>query len=75
MNLKEVFRIKANRQKVQLAMARACLGIPELEAATQIPVPTIKNVLSGRGVRPATLGKVAAALGVDPTEILEEATA
>ena len=33
---------------------------------------TVKNVLDGRSVRPATLGKVARALGVDPLEIMEQ---
>jgi hypothetical protein len=65
--------MKADKKKMELAMARACLGIPEIKAATHMPEPTIKNVLYGRGVRPATLGKIAVALGVDPVELIEEA--
>ena len=67
-----MLRLKANKQKVELAMARAHIGLAELKAKTQMPEPTIKNVLYGRGVRPASLGRVATALGVDPAEMIEQ---
>ncbi len=64
--------MKANRNKLQLAMARACMNPSDLIIAAMMPEPTVKNVLTGRNVRPATLGRIAKALNVDPSEILEQ---
>lgn len=47
------------------------MSTDDLTKAAAIPRPTINNVITGRNVRPATLGRVAAALGVDVTEIME----
>lgn len=63
--------MKADRQKLELAMARACMESRDLPDAAQLPRPTVQNLIVGKSVRPATLGKVARALGVDPTEIME----
>ena len=65
--------MKANRKKLELAMARACMNSADLPAATQLPRPTVNNAIVGKSVRPATLGKIARALGVDVTDIIEEA--
>lgn len=64
--------MKANKNKLRLAMARACMNPQDLAKAAEMPAQTINGVLRGRGVRPATLGRIAKALGVDVTEILEE---
>lgn len=64
--------MKANRAKLDLALARACMTPCSLSTAASMPRPTINNVISGRNVRPATIGRVARALGVDVTEIVEE---
>lgn len=64
--------MKADRKKLKLAMARACMSNADLLAATGLPGPAVKNVLAGKGVRPTTLGHVAKALGVDPVEIIGE---
>lgn len=64
--------MKANKKVVQLAMARACLSRRELAEKAGIPEPTLQRVINHRSVRPATLGKVARALGVDPLEIMEQ---
>ena len=63
--------MKVNRQKLYLAMARACMDSAELPKAAGLPRPTVQGAIVGRNVRPATLGKIAKALGVDPTEIME----
>lgn len=63
--------MKASREKLELAMARACMTPDELTAAAEMPRPTINNVITGRSVRPATLGRIARALGCDPADILE----
>lgn len=64
--------MKTDRKKLELAMARACMGTSDLQIATGIPRPTINNVISGRSVRPSTLGRVAKALGVDVVELIKD---
>ena len=64
--------MKANKKALLLAMARACVGRKEISEKAGMPEMTVKNVLDGSSVKPATLGKVARALGVDPLEIMEQ---
>lgn len=64
--------MKANRRKLQLAMANACLTSRQLAETTGMPRPSVNNVLCGRNVKPATIGRVAKALGVPVIEILEQ---
>lgn len=64
--------MKVNRNKLQLAMARACMNTIDLSVKAEMPVQTINGVLRGRSIRPATLGRIAKALGVDVTDILEK---
>ena len=64
--------MRADREKLQLAMARACMNTKHLACATQLPIQTVNGTLRERGVRPATLGLIAKALGVDVAEILKE---
>ena len=63
--------MKADRRKLELAMAAACMTTKQLAEASQMPRPSVTNVISGRSVKPATLGRVAKALGVDVTSIVE----
>jgi len=65
-------RMKVNKRKLELSMARACMNTAELIKATGMPRPTVNNAITGRDVRPGTLGRIARALGIDVTEILEE---
>lgn len=64
--------MKANRKAIDLAMARTCMSISDIANKAEMPEMTVKNVITGRSVRPYTLGKVARALGVDPLEIMEK---
>lgn len=64
--------MKANRDKLRLAMARACMNPQDLAKAAEMPPQTVNGVLRGRGVRPATIGRIAKALGVDVAELLEK---
>ena len=64
--------MKADRKKLELAMAMACMNTEDLQKASNIPRSTLNNVISGRNVRPGTIGRVAKGLGVDVTEILED---
>ncbi|MFR1612673.1 MAG: hypothetical protein ACLSUD_04985 [Lachnospiraceae bacterium] len=63
--------MKINRQKFDLARARACMGPKEIEAAG-FPRGTLSTALNSENVRPETAGRLAKALGVDVTEIIEE---
>lgn len=64
--------MKVNRQKLELAMARACMDSKDLPMAAQLPRPTVNNAIVGKSVRPGTLGRIAKALNCDPADILEE---
>lgn len=61
-----------DHKKLSLAMARSCLTTAELAAVAQMPRATLDNAIAGRSIRPATLGRIAKALGVDPAELLRE---
>ena len=62
--------MKLDRDKYLLARARACMGQKDLEAAG-ITTGTLCRAIGGGDVRPETVGKIARALGVDVTEIIE----
>ena len=64
--------MKADTNKLRLAMARACMNPQDLAKAAQMPAQTVNGALRGRSVRPATLGRIAKALGADPAEILKK---
>lgn len=61
--------MKINAKKYELARARACMGPKELEAAG-ISRGTLCNIRK-RNLKPQTIGRIAAALGVDVTEIID----
>lgn len=63
--------MKLDRQKFTIARARACMGQKDFEKAG-IPKGTLCRAMSGRSLKPETLGKIAKALGVDVIEILED---
>lgn len=64
--------MKADRRKLEIAMANACMNTNDIQKVSDLPRPTLNNVISGRNVRPGTIGRVAKALGVDVTEIIEQ---
>lgn len=61
--------MKIDREKYLLARANACMSIKDLVAAG-IPRDTLYRA-ERKNVRPETAGKIADALGVDVTEIIE----
>ena len=63
--------MKLNRKEFELARARACMGQKDFEKAG-IPKGTLCRAMSGRSLKPETLGKIAKALGVDVAEIIEQ---
>ena len=64
--------MKVDRQKLKLAMARACMSTEDLTTAAQLPRPTVNNAIVGKSVRPKTVGCIAKALGCDPADIIEK---
>lgn len=53
-------------------MARAQLNRDTLARKAEMPIPTVCNVYSRGSCKPATVGRIAAALGIDVTEILAD---
>lgn len=64
--------VKLDKQKLRIAMARACMDADDVVRAAEMPRPTFNGAMQGRSIRPATLGRIARALGVDVTEIIKE---
>ena len=61
-----------SKAKVELAFAVACMNPYDLCEVTKIQYQTYRRVINGNEAKPATVGKIAKALGVDPAELLEE---
>lgn len=64
--------MKVDKRKLEIAMARAQLNRDTLAMKACMPIPTVCNVYSRGSCKPATVGRIAAALGVDVTEILAD---
>ena len=62
----------ADKHKLHLAMARACMNPQDLAKAAEMPPQTVNGVLRERSARPGTIGRIAKALGVDVTEIIKQ---
>ena len=62
--------MKADKEKLQIAMANACITAKELSEKAGMPRPTFNGVVGGKNVRPVTMGRIARALGVSVTDIL-----
>lgn len=60
-----------NKNKLELALARACLNQRDLRKIG-ISNHTMLRATKGENITPKTVGKVAKALGVDVADILEE---
>jgi transcriptional regulator with XRE-family HTH domain len=69
----EVKQVQISKAKLNLAQARAELSYGELQEKSGISNGTLARILRGvQQPRPATVGKLARALGVDPVELMEE---
>ena len=64
--------MKLDKRKIEIAMARAQLSREDLSEKSNLPFTTIRNAIQRTGCRPITAGKIAKALGVDVTEIIED---
>lgn len=62
--------MRIDRDKVELAMARKKMTQEELAEAYGVTRSGMASVLRSLNVKPTTVGRLAAALGVDPEEII-----
>lgn len=63
--------LKVSQDKVQLIMAGKCMNPYSLCGAAGITYATYRRIMKGGSCKVGTMGKIAKALGVDVTEILE----
>lgn len=63
--------MKVNRKKLKIAEARTCIGRKEILAAG-FPDGTLRGVVSGRNLKPETVGRLAKIMGVDVLDLIEE---
>jgi transcriptional regulator with XRE-family HTH domain len=65
--------LKINKQKLKLAMAKCCLSMKELSKISGVSIITLARANNGRQEpRPITIGKIAKALNVDVSELIDE---
>lgn len=64
--------MKLDKRKLEIAMARAMFSREDLASKAELSVNTVGNVYSRAKCRPWTLGRIAAALGVDVAELLAD---
>lgn len=62
--------MKIDNHKLDLLLAKRCMNLRDLR--TETSPQTLTRIRRGEDVLPATLGRIAKALGVDPVEILKE---
>lgn len=61
--------MKADRQKVRLAMERARMTVHDVAKNADLPPQTTAAIICGMDVKPDTLSRIAQALGVDLADI------
>lgn len=63
--------MKIDSKKMKISMARKCLDAPKLSEISDVSETTIKNAIKGNELLLSTVGKIANALEVDVSEIIE----
>lgn len=63
--------MKISVQKLEMAMADACLLTTDLCRTAEINCSTLSRIKSGKDANPSTVGKIAKALGVTVQELIE----
>lgn len=64
--------MRIDKHKYRLACARACMNSKEVAAAAKIPRATLTTCMQRCSGSPATIGKIARALGADVLDIIEQ---
>lgn len=62
--------MKISTKRLDLMLAKKCLVMSDLKTA--VSPQTLKRVRKGEDLLPKTVGKIARAIGVDVSEIIEE---
>ena len=65
--------MRIDPKKMELYLARACMSETDLRNGTS--PQTLLRIRRGMEVKPKTVGRMARALGVDVTDIIQDATA
>lgn len=63
--------MKIDKQKLQIAMANACMTSSEIQHKSELPRGTYLNAITCKNVRPATVGKLAKALNVRAEDLIQ----
>lgn len=64
--------MKVSKSKLTIALARKCWNQRDLRDNAVVSAQTTVNINKGKDIMPATVGKIARALDVDVTEIIEQ---
>lgn len=63
--------MRIDKRKLDLELARRSMTVGELRKRSGVPPATITRIINGtRKGRPVTIGRIAAALDIDPKELL-----
>ena len=64
--------MKVSLDKIEIARARNCMTVSKLAEAYGVSRARMNTILNQRELTPVCVGRIAAALGVDVTEIIED---
>lgn len=65
--------MRIDNKKLEILLAQKCMSISNLREG--VSPQTLTRVRRGESVKPVTVGKIALALGVDVTDIIENTAA
>lgn len=61
--------MRINKSRLEMVLANKCLSLTDLRG--ELSAFTLTKINNGEGIRPKTVGRIAHALGVDVSEIVE----
>jgi len=61
-----------SKRAIEIEMARKQISLTDISVKTGISIKTLSNAVHRQRTMPVTLGKIAAALGVDPELLLRK---
>ena len=64
--------MRVNKTNLDLAMLRACMNPKEISDKAGISYPAFARARNQEDVKPATIGRIAKALNIDPADIIEK---
>lgn len=64
--------MKIDARKLEIIMAKALMNPKEVSEKAGISYPAFKRAWNQEGVKIATIGRIAKALGVDPADLIAE---